>query len=288
MVQDVFSLHRIAGGDEVTLPFSIKDYQRYVFGDDRLAHEFGTGLAKAYIAHGPGTGAIQAAPTIATTTPTTTRNHSEDVVVAVLSGQIPTATHCLRNHFVAYLNRHLVSSDAQPAVKIELHGPGDDPEGRSGSLPHGSIVSHVDREKLGNRTILIVGDLRTSPALEDRTARSLQELKITNPLVFVYLAALDDTANVADLSPILSFIVNPPLKDVEAISQNRQFVMNESFVQFILGRGYVEFCQFVRRQDDSFIRQLLDYAISGNHYKNEIYEDNFDFLSWEMEARESM
>lgn len=274
MVQDVFSLHQIAGGDNVTLPFSIKDYQRYVFGDDRLAHEFGTGLAKAYIAHA------------ATTTTAATQKLSNAVVVAVLSGVVPTATHGLRDHFVAYLNRHLVSSNAQPAVKTELYGIADDVSARNGPQANNSCKYHVDRERLKDRTVLILGDLRTSPTADALVAQSLQKLGINNSLVFVYLA--DSTADTAALSPILSFIANPPLKDVETISQTRHFVMNNSFVQLVLGRDYVEFCQFVRRQDDRFARQLLDYAISGKHYEDELYEENYKFLSWEVEARESM
>jgi hypothetical protein len=49
MIEDIFSLHSIVGSDNVTFPFPLKDYKRYVSGDDRLAHRFGTNLAKVYI-----------------------------------------------------------------------------------------------------------------------------------------------------------------------------------------------------------------------------------------------
>jgi hypothetical protein len=65
MVDNAFALHEISGQDQVTFPFNIKDYQRYVFGDDRLAHRFGTDCAKAFIAHISGSKAAQ--PTTTTT-----------------------------------------------------------------------------------------------------------------------------------------------------------------------------------------------------------------------------
>jgi len=92
MADNAFALHEISGQDQVTFPFNIKDYQRYVFGDDRLAHRFGTDCAKAFIAHISGSKAAQ--PT--TTTTASNQTAAEDVAVAVLSDYVPTATHSLR------------------------------------------------------------------------------------------------------------------------------------------------------------------------------------------------
>jgi hypothetical protein len=32
----------------------------------------------------------------------------------------------------------------------------------------------------------------------------------------------------------------------------------------------------------------VDYAIGGGYYEDELYKHNFDFLLWELEARESI
>jgi hypothetical protein len=64
--------------------------------------------------------------------------------------------------------------------------------------------------------------------------------------------------------------------------------MNECFVRFILGRDEEYFCKFLRRQDDCFVRLLLDYAIGGRYYEDELYQQNVKFLQWEIRARESM
>ena len=154
MGDNVFALHQIPGESEVTFPFNIKDYQRYVFGDDRLAHRFGTDCAKAFIAHGSGPGAAQH-----TTKPTGNQNAADEVAVAVLSDYVPTATHSLRNHFVAYLNRHLISSNTGPAIKIDINSVEESSNWRNG--PHAGIkIYRIDRKRVGRRTIIILGDIR--------------------------------------------------------------------------------------------------------------------------------
>lgn len=282
MIDDVFSLHQIKRENNVTFPFNIKDYQRYVFGDDRLAYRFGTDCAKAFIAHGSGPRAAQHQAI-----PESNQSTADDVAVAVLSDYVPTATHSLRNHFVAYLNRHLVSTRANPALKIDVNVAQD--SSRAWTDPRaGPKFYRLDRERLGDRAIILLNDIRLSQNQEHRIRTSLRSLQIENPIIFVYLAAVLDLSEAASLSPILSFIVSPSLKDVEDIAQASGFVMNECFVRYILGRDEEEFCRFLRRQSDSFTRLLLDYAIGGRYYDNDMYQANVKFLQWENGTRESL
>jgi hypothetical protein len=282
MVHDVFSLHKIAGSSDVKFPFSVKDYQRYVFGDDKLAHQFGTDLAKAFVARGPGRAAQD------TNTTTSNQGLAEDFAVAVLSGYAPTATHRLREHFTAYLNRSLVANNAAPARKIDIIGTKD---GRAVQLTpqaSGTDRHHVDGAYLGSRTLIILGDIRTCKTQEDTITESLKKLSIENTVVFIYLATLDNSTSFAALSSTLSSIVSPPIKDIDNIAQSARFHMTEAFARYLLGRDYTEFCRFVRVQDDFFARLLVDYAIGGGYYEDELYKHNFDFLLWELEARESI
>ncbi|KAH8721586.1 PRTase ComF-like protein [Phaeosphaeriaceae sp. PMI808] len=278
MVHNVVSLHQIAGGDGVKFPFSIKEYQRYIFGDGKLAHRFGTDLAKAFIAKAPGFGAVQT---------TINQNPSYDFAVAVLSGYVPTASNSLRNYFTAYLNRHLASIKAQLACKIDLIG-----------FKHGEVVRrnlhatvgdeyHIDRAHLGRKTIVVLGDIRLSQNQEDAVANSLARLEIANTVVFAYLATLDPATTIA-LSPTLSTIVSPSPQDVDSIAQSENFTMNDVFARSVLGRDYVDFCRLLRGKDDFFARLLLDYAIGGGYYEDELYSQNFKFLQWEISARESI
>lgn len=286
MGQDVFSLHKIAGGDNVTFPYNIKDYQRYVFGDDKLADRFGTDLAKAFITHGPAFGAAQ--PAQPSNTTTSNQRPTNDLAVAVLSEYVPTATHSLRNYFVAYLNRRLVSIAARPASKIDIYS-----VGKHSQAPHDPQINDaetytIDRARVEGRTIIVLADIRTCPDREAQFTDSLSKLNVDNSVIFVYLASVDSLANTAALSPILSFVVSPSLKDVETIAQARTFTMNECFVRFVLGQDYTEFCQFIRRQEDCPARLLLDYAIGGGYYDDDLYKQNVKFLSWEIGARENL
>ncbi|KAH7355689.1 PRTase ComF-like protein [Pyrenochaeta sp. MPI-SDFR-AT-0127] len=285
MVQDVFSLHTIAGGDNVAFPFNIKDYQRYVFGDDKLAYRYGTDLAKAFI-HGPGFGATQ--PSQPSNTTTGNQGPSNDFAVAVLSEYVPTATHSLRNYFIAYLNRHLVSIAATPACKIDIYSVGKHSQVRHGPQANDTESYHIDRARVQGRTIIVLADIRMRQDREVQFIDSLRKLKVDNLVIFVYLASIDGPANTAALSPILSFVVSPSLKDIESIAQASTFTMNDCFVRFALGQDYTEFCQFIRRQDDCPARQLLDYAIGGGYYDDDLYKQNVKFLLWEVGARESL
>jgi hypothetical protein len=283
MVDDVFALHQIQGEDEVIFPFNIKDYQRYVFGDDRLAHRFGTDCAKAFIAHGSGSKAAQHT----TTTPASNQSAADDFAVAVLSDYVPTATHSLRNHFVAYLNRHLIAANADPAIKIDINLVREGLNGRSG--PQGvTEIYRLDRQLIGCRTIIILCDIRLGQDRERQLQKSLYSSDVSNPIIFAYLASILDPSKAISLSPILGFIVSPSLKDVEDIAHGPNFVMNASFVQYLLGRDDEDFCRFLRRQDDGFARLLLDYAIGGGHYSSELYRANVKFLEWEVGTRESL
>lgn len=268
MIRDVFSLHSIVADDELRFPFSIKDYQRYIFGDDRLAHRLGTDLAKAYI------------PSLS--------SPIDDFVIAVLSERVPTATHSLRDHFAAYLNRHLVATNAGPALKLDFHHAGTSAELARDGPPAASRTSifHIDTQRLQSRTLLVIADIRMSQDREDRIRSSFAVQGITT--VFAYLASLDASASTAALSNFLSSVVTPSVKDMEAIVQGPNFVMNECFVRFMLGRDAEEFCQFIRRQDDCFARLLLDYAINSHYYDDEEHKDNVRFLLWEVQARESV
>jgi hypothetical protein len=282
MVHDVFSLHKIDGACDVKFPFSIKDYQHYVFGDDRLAHHFGTDLAKAFVTRGPGS------PAHDTNTTTINQSFGDHIAVAVLSGYAPTATHRLREHFIAVLNRHLVANNARPARKIDIIGTKDGCATQLTPQASGIDTYHINSAYLGRRTLIILGDIRTCKRQEDAINRSLKKLKIDNTVVFAYLAALDDPTESGALSSILSSIVSPAIKDIDNIAQSSRFVMTEAVARFLLGRDYTEFCRFIRLQDDFFARLLVDYAIGGGYHEDELYKHNFKFLLWDVEARESI
>jgi len=266
MVQNVVSLHNLTGGDEVKFPFAPNDYQRYVFGDDRLAHRFGRELAKVFI------------PTLS--------NSRDDLAVAVLSETVPTATHRLRDHFVACLNRHLIANNASPALKIDFHSVGSDTKLRDGPPTNRRNAYHIDTERLQNRTLIVLADFRTGQAREDLIRSSFGARAVTT--IFAYLASLDQSTTTTALTKFLSSVLSPSIKEIENIVQPPNFVMNECFVRFVLGREYSEFCPFIRRQDDHFVRLLLDHAINGHYHDDQEHAHNVQFLLWEVEARESM
>lgn len=278
MVQDVFALHTISAKEEVKFPFSIRDYQRYVFGDDKLANQFGRDLAKAFIAGYPTNGNTQG----------TKDSSSNEIAVAVLSGYAPAATYNLRDHFTAYLNRHSIACGGRPVRKIDIFAIADGCAVRRDPQTICVDAHHVDAVHLGERMLIILGDIRMREDQENSIRESLRALNIKNKVVFVYLAVFEQLTKTAALSSALSSVVGLSLKDVDNIGQSAHFKMTEAFARYVLGRDYSEFCRFLRGQDDYFARLLLDYAIGGGYYEDELYEQNVKFLLWEVDARESV
>jgi hypothetical protein len=283
MVPEVFSLHTIIGTGHLEFPFSIKDYQRYVFGDDTLAHQFGTDLAKAFIARGPNFGASQS-----TNIGTSNQRPANDVTVAVLSGRVPTATHRLREHFTTHLNDYLNSINSRLARKVEITG------GKNGNIVSEDSSAtktktyHIDRTSVAGSMLVILGDIRMSQNQEDIINKSLATSKIDTTVIFAYLATLDDPTRAAALSPILYSIASPTSKDIENIVQSPNFTMNETIARYVLGFEYIEFCRFLRAQQDSFVKALRDYVVDGALCGDELFKSNLTFLLWECSSRESI
>ena len=270
MVQDVFALHSIGGKKTLEYPYSVDEYQRYVFGDDALAYRFGTELAKAFVV---GRGA----------------SSPDDIAVAVLSDGVPTATHALRDHLVAYLNRHLVAANARPAVKLELYRIRADGQNDSQTIRHGHVIDyHIDSVRLGDRPLFILGDFQLSHDYEIAITTALQRRGIKSTVSFIYLIALNGSISGADVSPFLSSVSKPTTATISSLAQSSAFRMNESFVHFVVASEHAEFSRLIRRQDDGFVRLLLEYAIIKGYYKEKMYQDNFKFLMWEAETREQI
>ncbi|PSN65227.1 hypothetical protein BS50DRAFT_53674 [Corynespora cassiicola Philippines] len=268
----VFSLHSIRSEEPSTLPFAPKDYARFKFGDDGSAHRFGSQLAQAFIAEKLGV----------------FQDSSKDIVVAAASDYVPSATHALRQHFVAYLNRHLITTDCKPAQKIDIYrqkerGVIECAGTRDQKQPKSTF--HIDRERVGGQILIVVDDLRSTQAQEEELNRTFKGPHLPAKVFFVYLAEIADPKVASSVTKSLAF-PSVHVKDVEAIAQSRSFVMSSTCVEFVLLLGHVEFCQFIRRQDDGFVQLLLDYAIGGYYHADPRCLENFKFLLWEAKARE--
>jgi hypothetical protein len=44
------------------------------------------------------------------------------------------------------------------------------------------------------------------------------------------------------------------------------------FVRFVLGRDYTDFSRFLKGQEDSFARLLLDYAFGGDYHQGGVVQ----------------
>jgi hypothetical protein len=282
MVQHVLSLHTIAEKDNLESSFSIKDYQRYVFGDDRLAHQYGTDLAKV-IAREPALKASQCSNN--TPNNSTSRN---DVTVAVLSDHVATATHRLREHFMCQLNHHLISIKCRPARKIAITATSMSNTIHQDFSKLEREIENIDFKDLQGGLLIVLGDIRMCQEPEDVINSSLKAFNLDIPVIFAYLAVLHGPATAAVLSPKLYSVINPSLEIVESIAQSASFAMNEAMARYVLGYENVKFCRFVRGQYDSFVKLLMDYAVGRGFGEDVLYEHNFKFLAWEVDARDSI
>lgn len=282
MVEDAFAIYEITTQNDLNFPYPIKEYQRYVFGDDEIAHRYGTDLAKALIAKRLGL-RLNPGPIFDNTA--CESDFRSDFAVAIITSQIPTATNSLRDHFTTYLTNHLLSTCGVCAIKVDIHRHGSDQD--TSITPTSTRTSgyYMDSASFTSRRLIIISDVRIDRHQESAIRASLESLKISTPPLFVYLAMIKDANSIASILPVLSDIIAPSMKDIEALSRCTDFVMNESFVDFVMGQEYSKFCRLVRLQDDDFTRRLLDYAIIGKYHDDVTSVQNFKFLQWEVSTR---
>ncbi|KAF2875786.1 PRTase ComF-like protein [Massariosphaeria phaeospora] len=274
----VYSLHKITSDEPSTLSFSPKEYSRFKFGDDRISHRFGIELAKAFTANV--LGLIQ--------------DSSTEFSVAVSYEYTPSAAYGLRSHFVSYLNRYLVSHKCNPAHKVDIYRSmsytvdyaTQDATTRARLMNKARF--QIDRERVAGQTIIVLDDMRVTGSHEERIKRMLREANLVNRVFFVYFAEVTNHS----ISPTIEHRLNSAgvssFKEIEALAQSGKFCMNNRVVKDVMSREHVEFCQFLRRQDDDFAHLLLDCVIGSRYYDRVEYRENFKFLLWEVKARESI
>ncbi|KAF2262428.1 hypothetical protein CC78DRAFT_534765 [Lojkania enalia] len=271
-----FSLHKISSEDETTFTFSAKDYSRFKFGDDTTARRYGMDLAQAFIE----TELLE--------------KPLPKFVVTVSCHYIPTAAFWLRHHFVSYLNRYLAFKGS-PAEKVDIYrnrmyatdhatqGAGDSTQILE------NIEWHIDVPRIQGKTIIVIDDIRVTGKHEERKKRMFAEAGLTNtPIHFVYFAEVTNSAVGPTFEHRLNSTVVHTIQDLAPIVRNpSKFRMNCCFVKFILKYAYVDFCRFMRMQEDGFAQILLDYALGSQYYSLSEYEENCRFLRWDVGVREA-
>ncbi|KAF2731378.1 hypothetical protein EJ04DRAFT_514648 [Polyplosphaeria fusca] len=268
MSANVHSLHQITPGELDRLPFSARDFSLFQLGDTRLARGFGMQLAKHF------TQRILAQE----------QGSAPGVVVLFAGPHIPTASNQLRHQFTYYLNRFLISQDRAIARNVDICASTDEP---CRCEETGKVVMSTGDTQLEGKRCIFVDKIRRSAEYEESIRCTLEE-KHAKFVHFLYVAALPDAAPNPALEENLRRAAIKSFKDLDMLVQKSWFAMTTEFARFMFRSSNAEFCQFLRRQEDDFAHHLLNVGMIGECFASEDCKENFGFLLWDVEARESL
>lgn len=125
-------------------------------------------------------------------------------------------------------------------------------------------------------TLVFVDDIRITGSHEKNIVRILEEEKIQNNVIFLYLAIYDGD------NPIIEHDLNhysvKNLKDVNNIIRNEEFIFNTRVVKFILNADIEEFVSFITYQSETFIETLFSLSVLNEYHLIDKYKTNFNIL----------
>jgi len=172
-----YSLHKILSTHDLT--FSRMGYSRFKFGDGSIAEEFGTNLAKHFIAD------------------ELSKNYDGNQLVVVSSPYsfIPTATFFLKNNFIFEMNKWLASNNYPVTQETKIH------RSTSYSEDYGTLdatgrmkliendIFYIDKNFVKDKTIIFIDDIRITGTHEKMITRMLDMFNIEERYYLLYFAA---------------------------------------------------------------------------------------------------
>ncbi|SFE29088.1 PRTase ComF-like [Chitinophaga sp. CF118] len=284
-MKDVFALHRIVDANEFS--FDPAAYSRFKFGDSTAADAFGTALANGFITT-HGTALLQCEQLVILPSPYTS---------------IPTASYFLTLTFAKVLNRFLCMNDRKPAEYSKIH------RYKTYSIDYGALDMqsrealiindkyHLDKEFLGDKTLIFTDDIRITGSHELIIRNLLEGYKLDNDAYFLYYAQLHNTNIHPSIENKLNYYTVNSLQSLAAVLSMPSFRFNTRVVKYILNAPEQEFRNLISQQSTTFLQELGDLCISNNYHQMEEYRSNATYLfnhlqkmvpSWQMILKKEM
>lgn len=261
-----YSLHKITDADNFS--FDATNYSKFKYGDDLVAQQFGTSLAKGFI-----------------------ETHLENLNITqqlvVISSPycfIPTATFAMKNYFVFTLNRWLASNNYLSLQEVKVHRTITYKEDY-GSLNAkerlkliGNDNFHIDSSFLRDKVLIFLDDIRITGSHEKMITKMLEEYRLHNDCYLLYFAELVNKDVHPNIENFLNYFAVKSIFDLEGIINSDRFAINTRIVKFILNSEPNVFQVFIENQSLQFINLLYDMAIGNGYHTIDAYMTNLAFI----------
>lgn len=259
-----YSLHKI--NNEVDFGFNPQHYSNFKFGDDKIAKEFGTSLAKGFIQDFLQYQQIK----------------QQIVVISSPYSFIPTATFALKNHFVFKLNRWLADNGHAVVQETKVHRTVTYKEdyGELSAKQRLDLISndsfHIDKDFLNNKILIFLDDIKITGSHERMILNMAKNYNLNNQIYMLYFAELVNDTIHPNIENYLNYFSVKSIFDLDDIISNPNFCINTRIVKYILNTATESFMVFLNNQSHTFINHLYDMAIGNGYHTIESYAQNLN------------
>lgn len=269
-----FSAHKFDWQGDIA--FSPEEYSKFKFGCKDAARNFGTDLAKKFIAS-THFGII------------TRLSKTKNKRIIVLSSpyvHIPTATFALKDYFVREFNSALIEADTMPVLEAKIYRKSSYKEeyGEMSKEERLRVMEndtfYVDANLLKDNICIFLDDIVITGAHEHRIMKMLSAYGLdTSPdNYFLYFAELTNPRTSPKIENYLNYYFVKDLVSLDKIIKNEPFLMNTRVVKYILNAPHEEAKTFFNYQKYSFLHTLYHQAIGNGYHQIEDYKTNLFYL----------
>jgi hypothetical protein len=261
-----YALHQIH--DQASFGFDPNAYSRFKFGDDRVANEFGSDLAKGFISNYLQHNFI----------------HQQIVVISSPYSFIPTATFAMKNYFIHQLNRWLVEHCGLVVQEAKVHRTITYKEdyGALSAEERMSLIGndsfHIDKHFLEHKTLLFLDDIRITGSHERMILKMVDAYEMKNDIHLLYFAELANMNIHPNVENILNYHQVKSVFDLEAIIKSGAFCFNTRIVKYILNADFNSFSIFILNQTEDFVNMLYNLALGNGYHTIEAYSKNLNYI----------
>jgi hypothetical protein len=261
-----YALHSIHSKE--ALSFDPTAYSQFKFGDDAIAEQFGTCLAKGFINQHLCKQPI----------------HQPLVVISSPYAFIPTATFAMKNYFVFEINKWLVNNQLPvlQETKVTRSTTYKDDYGALDAQARMKLIQneqlHIDKHFVTHKTLVFLDDIKITGSHEKMITNMLHHFQLTNNTYLLYFAELINPTIHPNIENYLNYHYVKTIFDLNSIIKSNRFSINTRIVKYILNTPEELFKKFIQNQHLHFIHLLYNMALGNNYHTIEVYAPNLLYI----------
>jgi hypothetical protein len=257
-----FALHSIQSDSE--FEFIPEEYSKFKHGAVNIARKYGYEMAERFIFD------------------CFSKNYNGAPIVIMPSAysHIPTASFYMRKYFADKLNDYLFDNNYPVLEETKIHRTVSYREdyGKMSAEQRYELIKndefYVDQTFIGNKTLLLLDDIKITGTHEQIIINLLNKYKLFNTCYMLYFAELSNPKISPDIENKLNYAYVKSLDEIDTIIKNEDFRFNTRVVKYILNGESNCFDNFIAKQNKNFIEDLYYNAIGNEYFKFPVYHRN--------------